>query len=256
MKFALVGGERQEAQSGLLGQCQCCGVQTIAKCGAVRIKHWAHRGKCDSWKEGETEWHRTWKGRFPEAWQEVLHYADDREKHIADVKTDQGYVIEFQHSPIESKERQAREAFYKKMVWVVDGTRRVRDKKGFVDVLKYARRVGNEAVRKLQGYADEWALLRDWGDSQVPVFFDFGEDILWGLLPKAMDGRYVFRVARNELVDVFRHTSQMTFEGVLNALAKLLAQWRTSEEIRAALSQGSWSPSPADFLRRRGHRRL
>ena len=142
------------------------------------------------------------------------------------------------------------------MVWVVDGTRRVRDKKGFVDVLKYARRVGNEAVRKLQGYADEWALLRDWGDSQVPVFFDFGEDILWGLLPKAMDGRYVFRVARNELVDVFRHTSQMTFEGVLNALAKLLAQWRTSEEIRAALSQGSWSPSPADFLRRRGHRGL
>ena len=46
------------------------------------------------------------------------------EKHIADVKTERGDVLEFQHSPLDPQERRAREEFYQRMVWVVDGTRR------------------------------------------------------------------------------------------------------------------------------------
>ena len=41
--------------------------------------------------------------------------------HIADVKTDRGIVIEFQHSFLHRNERESREKFYQNMVWVVDG---------------------------------------------------------------------------------------------------------------------------------------
>ena len=43
---------------------------------------------CDPWWENETEWHRAWKDQFPADWQEIVHHAEDGEKHIADVKTD------------------------------------------------------------------------------------------------------------------------------------------------------------------------
>ena len=46
-------------------------------------------------------------------WQEVVHVADDGEKHIADVKTPSGLVIEFQHSYIAPDEIMAAKAFTK-----------------------------------------------------------------------------------------------------------------------------------------------
>lgn len=137
MKYALVNGERQEAQPGLKGECPCCGSILVAKCGDIKVHHWSHHGvrKCDPWWENETEWHRNWKSHFPKEWQEVIQYAEDGEKHIADVKIEQGYVIEFQHSPINVEECQAREDFYKKMIWIIDGTRRHRDKNKFFSEL-------------------------------------------------------------------------------------------------------------------------
>src|SRR6266852_5857817 len=134
MKFALVNGQRQEAQPNLLGKCPTCDHPMVAKCGEVKIWHWAHQGRhfCDPWWENETEWHRGWKGQFPVDWQEIVHYAEDRERHIADVKTDRGWILEFQHSYITPEERRSREAFYPKLVWVVDGTRRKRDRNQFV----------------------------------------------------------------------------------------------------------------------------
>jgi hypothetical protein len=51
--------------------------------------------KCDSWWEPETEWHRSWKSNFLDEWQElVLRDKQTGEKHIADVCTDYGLVIE------------------------------------------------------------------------------------------------------------------------------------------------------------------
>lgn len=185
MKYALVNGERQEAQSGLSGKCVCCDSLVIAKCGKVKVRHWAHKGKlmCDPWWE-ETEWHRAWKGQFPKECQEIVHYAENGEKHIADVKIDQGYVVEFQHSPIKPEERQARESFYKKMVWIVDGAKSSRDKNKFMNA-KYSELMGNKiGVERVRSHFSESALLRDWSDSCVPVFFDFGEEVLWCLWPK------------------------------------------------------------------------
>jgi competence CoiA-like predicted nuclease len=152
----------------------------IAKCGERRINHWAHPAKCtcDHWREPETPWHRDWKNQFPEDWQEKPHQSDDGERHIADVETDFGMVLEFQHSPLPRAEREARETFYQKMVWVVDGLRRVRDRKRFfasISILK-------EKPLTYSVRSNEGALLRDWGDSRKPVFFDFGDNNVFDLL--------------------------------------------------------------------------
>jgi competence CoiA-like predicted nuclease len=138
MKFSLVNGQRQEARPDLHGKCPACDHAMVAKCGEVNIWHWAHKGRraCDVWWENETEWHRAWKGRFPENWQEFVHTADNGERHVADVRTDRGWVIEFQHSHIRPEERHSRDAFYPKLVWVVDGARRKRDLAQFSNALE------------------------------------------------------------------------------------------------------------------------
>jgi hypothetical protein len=109
----------------------------IAKCGIKRLRHWAHVSTtaCDHWWEPETEWHRAWKNLFPTEWQEVHHRATDGEVHIADVKTANGTVIEFQHSSITGQEKGSREAFYGSMVWIVNGNRLKRYLSSFRDAL-------------------------------------------------------------------------------------------------------------------------
>ena len=181
MRLALVNGQRCEASPGLKGECDFCGSKMIAKCGDYRIWHWAHRGdhNCDRWWEPETEWHLNWKSKFPIEWQEVVHVAEDGERHIADVKTAAGRVIEFQHSAISSHERQSREKFYRSMIWVVNGLRRKRDRFNFEKSLSVTRR--NPALYSVS--RGECALLRDWAGCSVDVFFDFGSPILWHLHP-------------------------------------------------------------------------
>ena len=190
MKFALVNGERKEAEPSLTGECIGCGRPMIARCGEVRIKHWAHQGRlrCDTWWEPETEWHRAWKNQFPSEWQEVVHFAQDGEKHIADVKTEQEWVLEFQHSNIKPEERQSRDNFYQKLIWVVDGKRRIRDKKQFFEALSQGRGrwIDSEKYPEIHPlFYPEGTLFRDWSTSTSHVFFDFGEDDLWWLLPQS-----------------------------------------------------------------------
>jgi len=175
MKWAIVNEQRLEAQSDLSGICPACKSPMVAKCGDVRVYHWAHRGRrdCDKWWESETEWHRNWKNKFPSNWQEVVHPAENGEKHIADVKTDQGWVLEFQHSKINPDERKAREAFYQKLVWIVDGTRRKNDKAQFFRALEGRRLNGMPFDMWKIPVMGEGALLRDWAGSNLPVLFDF-----------------------------------------------------------------------------------
>jgi hypothetical protein len=102
------------------------------------------------------------------------------------VKTDHGWVIEFQHSPIKPEERRSREAFYPKLVWVVDGLRRKRDEAQFLkawEKSEFAPIGPDLPVRRIR--SDECARLEEWAGSPAPVFFDFGEEqVLWWLLPK------------------------------------------------------------------------
>jgi competence protein CoiA len=110
MKFALINGIKTEATKGAKAICRFCESELIAKCGEIKINHWAHKDltKCDHWWESETEWHRTWKGYFHVEWQEVIHMDANGERHIADVKTDEKWVLEFQHSAIKPEERRSR----------------------------------------------------------------------------------------------------------------------------------------------------
>ncbi len=123
MIYAIPHGEtkRQPPTPGASGSCPFCGSGVIAKCGRVNAWHWAHecREDCDPWHDGETEWHRRWKRRFPkESTEKTLVWGDVR--HIADLWLPNSIVVEFQHSPLTVEEIREREAFYGRMVWIFD----------------------------------------------------------------------------------------------------------------------------------------
>lgn len=176
MKFAMVNGQRREASPKLHGICLNCDREVISKCGSLRVWHWSHIGElqCDHWWEPETEWHRNWKACFPEDWREQVYHADSGERHIADVKAYGGMVLEFQHSPISPEERQSREAFYRQMVWVVDGLRLKRDWPSFREALSYAHRMGPDGALRWMVRPHDVPILRRWIPQRCPVYLDFG----------------------------------------------------------------------------------
>ena len=255
MKFALVDGHRREAAPGLSGTCPIHGHPMIAKCGEIRIWHWAHQGSpsCDPWWETETEWHRSWKGQFPEEWQEVIHKAEQGEKHIADVKTKRGWAIEFQHSYIKPEERRLREAFYSKLIWVVHGLRRTRDLDQFTRAWHAGRPVGqNQNIRTV--FSDECTLLREWAGNAAPVFFDFGhEALVWWLLHKSPSNLvYIMPFSRAEFIGIHRvdvSPEADNFDRLVKEVGSLIARYESQ------LSQGPPLRSFMKDLDRRGFRR-
>jgi len=98
--------------------CPLCKNKLVAKCGDIKIWHWAHKSKkdCDPWYKGESPWHIKWKEYFPKECQEVII-----KNHRADIKTKEGLIIELQSSNISSEEIQKREEFYKNMIWILNG---------------------------------------------------------------------------------------------------------------------------------------
>jgi competence CoiA-like predicted nuclease len=123
--FDIITGSRLAPKKGLQAICPTCEGQLIAKCGSIKMHHWAHKGSpcTDTWKENETQWHRWWKSIFPEEWREILRIDNEKgERHRADIyNPNKDLYIEFQYSPISVEELQSRENFYKKMIWVVNG---------------------------------------------------------------------------------------------------------------------------------------
>lgn len=190
MRYALLNGQRIEAQPKLRGICPCCNNEVSAKCGVHKVWHWSHlkSTNCDPWWEAETQWHRDWKNRFLIEWQEVLMVDPaTSERHIADIRTPGGLVIEFQRSTITPEEVEARENFYQKIVWVIDGTKSENDPIYF--------RNGRSRV-DTDGTVDFYAIGRSklfhrW-HRHKPVFIDFGEEGFWRIIdfdPKNKEGR-------------------------------------------------------------------
>lgn len=180
MLIAKVNGKRCHATKGAKGNCPFCGGEVIAKCGEQKVAHWAHKSKkeCDTWHEKETDWHLMWKNYFPIEWQEIIKQdSQTGEKHIADVHTPQGFTLEFQHSHIKPEERRSREAFYKNMNWVVDGTRQQSDYKRFVENFLSNHFIKHQdsryGVYTLIVRKPECVFPRDWLNCNVPVVFDF-----------------------------------------------------------------------------------
>jgi hypothetical protein len=140
---------------------------------------------------------------LPKDCQEIIRNSEDGEKHIADVMTESGMVIEFQHSHLRREEREARETFYEKMVWVVDGLRSVHDRAHFFASLGLGKIIYPETRTALilsRDISSNNAPLRDWASSRVDVYFDFGDTseivhvwrfdvtILWRLVPRSPNG--------------------------------------------------------------------
>ncbi|MCX2574942.1 competence protein CoiA [Pedobacter sandarakinus] len=124
MQYAFLQGTKSEAAKGQRATCIGCGQPVIAKCGNVKIHHWAHvkSATCDSWWENETTWHREWKGFFPAEYREINFFDETmREYHRADIFNAAGVTIEFQNSHLNHEELIARERFYPKLIWVVNG---------------------------------------------------------------------------------------------------------------------------------------
>lgn len=210
----------------------------IAKCGEVKIWHWAHQGSrsCDPWWENETEWHRGWKGYFPVDWQEFVQHAEDGERHIADVKTTQGWVLEFQHSYIKPEERRSREAFYQQLVWVVDGTRRKRDRNQFVKAFDEGTPVGQTSMVR-RAFSDECLLLREWSGSPAPVFIDFGdEQILGWLLGKSPNGMvYIARFPRAVFLAMHLGTVPQDFGSLVKQLSALIGAYESHSQAQRSV---------------------
>jgi competence protein CoiA len=228
MQIALVNGERRKAAPELTGQCPGRAQTVNAKCGPRRIWHWAHLGKrtCDAWWEPETPWHSAWKGYFAEGFREVIDHDRNGERHVADVKTSLGLVLEFQHSRLDPQERAAREAFHGNMVWIVDGTRLKGDWRRFCNGKGTFRQTAFPGVF-ITSFPDE-CFAPEWLRCSVPVFFDFAGEgseagpepdrrLLWCLLPGRVDGyAVVLAVSRHAFVK--RAADQIQ---VVNAMARL-----------------------------------
>jgi len=245
MKYALLTGERIEAFAGGRGVCPSCHGEVIAKCGSHRIPHWAHRGirDCDSWAEKETEWHRAWKNKFAAQFQEFIQYDEKSgERHIADVRTSHGLVLEFQHSHLDPQERTARERFYGNMLWIVDGTRLQRDYARFLKAKDGFRRIADGHY--LLSFPDECFPMM-WLDSSVPVIFDFrGVDVsdssdrfkntLWCLLPGRAEGQaVVVGISPEQFVTIAPSRPQLLpVAETLSNISQVLREQRAQQEYQ------------------------
>jgi len=178
MLTALIEGKKSRPLPGATGQCPFCNSEMVPRCGEVRVHHWAHKSKadCDPWWEPETDWHRDWKNEFPLRWQEtILKDKNTGEKHIADVITLAGLVVEVQHSHLDPVERRAREAFYRNMIWIVDGSRLKSNRKK-IELWRDSMPQINQAGRNTNLFlckAPEDIFPEDWLNSPVPVCFDY-----------------------------------------------------------------------------------
>jgi competence protein CoiA len=259
MKFANVHGIRTEATKAATGHCPICESELVARCGEVNVNHWAHKGNrnCDSWSENETAWHRSWKNCFPIDWQEVVQFDEKGEKHIADVMTPAGFVLEIQHSYLNPEERRARNAFYKKLVWVVDGTRRKTDIAQFQKAVEESTIVWKEPLIRRVHFPEEVRLLKEWHGSNALVFFDFqGTDDktqpkLWFLFPAISASQaYLSIFSRESFIE--RHNDNKFGEIVSNVILPI--REILAENIKRSRNQSQRLPKfaqNATNLRRR-----
>lgn len=112
-------GIRIPAQRNVQAFCPACLEPVVARCGEIMPWHWAHRQReeCDPWFEPETAWHLGWKALAPPERTEVA-----MGPHRADIVGCDDTVIELQHSSISPEEIREREAFYPRMIWLLDGS--------------------------------------------------------------------------------------------------------------------------------------
>lgn len=123
MRFALIDGEKSLPSPKARGRCPTCNGEVQAKCGKIKVWHWAHVAgdDCDTWSEPLGPWHLSWQNLVAPEHIEVV-----KGQHRADIVGMNDVVIELQHSSINADDIQDRERFYERMVWLFDATERFR----------------------------------------------------------------------------------------------------------------------------------
>lgn len=141
MRFAYLGSIRvhiSEYTDEMSGKITCSeGHPLIARRGSVVVHHFAHKANCSCpCSSGMSEWHTRFQDRATRDTQEVRVISDGK-VHIADtlveskylkfsVSGTKGYVIEYQHSPMDECTMKERERFYTSqgyhLVWVFDAS--------------------------------------------------------------------------------------------------------------------------------------
>lgn len=261
MRFAHVDGERREAESGLAGTCPGCGGIVVAHCGEIKVWHWQHKSSrhCDHWWENETQWHRDWKNQFSEDWQEIVQHAEDGERHIADVKTADGWVLEFQHSFLKPAERQSRNAFYSpKLVWVVNALRRPTDLTHFDNMMKGASRLGPTGCYWVAS-PGSCRLVKEWLGSAAQVFFDFGPKLgLWWMLARLSNDQVMFaRYTQTELIEAhggMEARKDTDFDALVKQLGALVEDYEGLVQDRSRRRSQPPIPGPRSPATRRPRR--
>jgi hypothetical protein len=186
----------------------------------------------------------------------VIRRDEAGEKHFADVMTENGLVIEFQHSHLRTQEMAAREAFHRNMVWVVDGTRLKRDRSRFLEARSSFRPTSMKGIFVVlwpnEGFPSTWL------NCAVPVFFDFEDfgtakevsgpnrDILWCLLPERAEARAVVAaISRSMFLDAAQKRAQIVpSRRIMEMIAAELRHERAVAELNARRWAYSHSPHP------------
>jgi competence protein CoiA len=123
------------------------------------------------------------------------------------------------------------------LIWVVDGTRRKRDKAQLFTAWKEGVPVGvNSLVRR--AFSDNCALLREWACSNAPIFFDLGEmQALWWLFAKSTNGSaYVAPYSRAKFIESHRGAATeiaREFDEFMTDIPKLVADYESHLRAQA-----------------------
>lgn len=136
----------------------------------------------------------------------------------------------------------SREAFYPKLIWVVDGTRRKRDRAQLTNAWNDGVSVGKSSLVR-QAFWGDCGLLEEWAGSNAPIFFDLGEtERLWWLLAKSNDvWAYVAQFPRAQFIEWHRSTATemaRQCEKLVNDIPKLI----TDYESRPRVQPVTWNP--------------
>ncbi|MBO5905098.1 MAG: hypothetical protein J6Q84_01615 [Kiritimatiellae bacterium] len=233
-RFAIVDGVRldiEDAQRAQHGSCPLCGSRLVAKKGDIRAHHWCHIDKnnqCDDWYQPKGRWHLYWQNKFPEEMQEVVIQRDSL-KHIADIKTNMGIVLEVQYSPMTAAEARKRECFYDTMMWIVSMTRDEHDRNFLEEFEKHKNRLSqaNQSLWSLENQFEK-ILPSAWVNSQRFLWLDcYGtmlnpesdEDLIC-IVPKVNDDafRICARVNRDKFISMCFDGSILEFERELKEI--------------------------------------
>lgn len=224
MKFGLIDGRRVVAEPGLKGAiCPRCHTELIAKCGEIRVKHWAHKNRlqCDDWMEQDNEWRSRWLDAFPPQWQEVV-IEHEEESHFADLQTPQNTIILLHQSHLTAEMIRIREAFYQTPVWLINAGRYKLDVNRLLRGCEKAwiRGFGQQGPENLKVIHNDHAAKvfgEQWLQARFPVFFDYSEakdddnsygygymlDYVWCLMPYRIQGlKVLYRYKKEKFIEL------------------------------------------------------